>query len=103
MIDSLIGTITVDEPVYVSNEPESWGQPAAVRYIFVSDGQKMYGQLISGSYVSSRPGIPTEDLSTYEEELENALLVDSGILPRLIEQARQESPSLDWERDLNEL
>lgn len=96
--EQLFGT-----PVSVVSEPESWGQPSINRYILVPSGNRMYGQLISGVYVSSQPGIPMDDLLSYEEEPENGILADSGILPRLIAQARREPPSLDWERELNEL
>lgn len=88
-------------PVSVVSEPESWSQPSADRYILVASGKKMYGQLSSGIYVSSQPGIPTDDLIGCEPE--DAILVASGILPRLVAQARREQPSLDWEQDLNEL
>lgn len=89
--------------VSVISEPESWGQPSADRYILVPSGNRMHGQLISGVYVSSQPGIPMDDLFGYEEEPEDAILVASGILPRLVAQARREPPSLDWEQDLNDL
>ena len=64
---------------------------------------RLYGQLISGIYVSSHPGFPTGAFWGYEEEPEDDILVNSGILPQLIAQARREPPSLDWERDLDEL
>jgi hypothetical protein len=66
-------------------------------------GERLYGQLISGIYVSSHPGILAGASLGYEEEPEDDILVDSGILPQLIAQARREPPSLDWERDLDEL
>ena len=88
-------------PASVVSKPESWGQPSVNRYILVASGRKMYGQLISGVYVSSQPGIPMDDLLSFEPE--DVILVTSGILPRLIDQAQREPPSLDWERDLNEL
>ena len=37
------------------------------------------------------------------EEPEDAILVASGLLPRLVARARLEPPSTDWERDLNEI
>lgn len=88
-------------PVSVVSKPESWGQPSVNRYILVASGKKMHGQLISGVYVSSQPDIPMDDLLSFEPE--DVILVTSGILPRLIDQAQREPPSLDWERDLNEL
>ncbi len=41
--------------------------------------------------------------SKVEEEPEDAILIASGILPRLVARARQEPPSPDWERELDEL
>jgi hypothetical protein len=38
-----------------------------------------------------------------EKEPEDAVLVASGLLPRLTAQARKEPASLDWERDLEGL
>jgi len=46
---------------------------------------------------------PLDDSLRPEEEPEDAILVDSGILPKLIAQAQREPPSLDWEHDLNEV
>jgi len=95
--------VKVDGCVYAVSEPESWGQPSASCYVFMTVGERLYGQLVSGGYVSSRTGTPVDDSLTYEEEPEDAILVGSGILPKLITQARREPPSLDWEHDLNEL
>ena len=89
--------------VYASSEPESWGQPSASCYVFVNVGERLYGQLISGTYVSSQPAVPTGNVLGFGEEPEDAILVDSGVLPRLIAQARREPMSLDWERDLDDL
>jgi hypothetical protein len=91
------------ECAYATSEPESWGQPSASCYVFMNVGERLYGQLISGIYVSSHPGFPTSAFLGYEEEPEDDILVSSGILPQLIAQARSEPPSLDWERDLDEL
>jgi len=44
-----------------------------------------------------------DNLLNREEEPEDSILVASGLLPRLLAQARQEPPSLDWERELDEL
>lgn len=38
-----------------------------------------------------------------EDAAENALIVASGILPKLIEQARQQAPSGNWVEELNNL
>ena len=38
-----------------------------------------------------------------QEEAEDALLVASGVLPKLLAQVMQEPPSVDWERYLDEL
>ena len=48
----------------------------------------------------------TIDYMTYIKgyaEAEDAVLVESGILPRLIEDAVQQAPSLDWETELDAL
>ncbi len=92
-----------EEAVYVTSELESWGQPSIVRYILVTSGNRMQGQLASGIYVSSQLGTSASDLFGYEEEPEDAVLVTSGMLPRLIGRARKESPSLNWEQDLLQL
>jgi hypothetical protein len=44
-----------------------------------------------------------DNLLNREEEPEDAILAASGILKQLIAQARQESPSADWEQELDEL
>ncbi len=44
-----------------------------------------------------------DNLMNREEEPEDAILVASGVLPRLVAQARQEPSSLDWEQELDEL
>jgi len=44
-----------------------------------------------------------DNLLNREEEPEHAILAASAVLERLVAQARQEPPSLDWERDLDEL
>jgi hypothetical protein len=36
-------------------------------------------------------------------EAEDAVLIESGILPRLIEEALQQAPSFDWEMELDAL
>lgn len=43
------------------------------------------------------------NLQNREEEPEDFVLATSDLLPWLLARARQEPPSLDWERDLNEL
>jgi len=48
-------------------------------------------------------GIIMDNLLNREEEPEDAILAASAVLQRLVAQARQEPPSPDWERDLNEL
>ena len=105
MIDSGVTqaqVVRIDESPYVIRE-QSWGQPPASQYAFITVGEKLYGHLISDIYVSSQPGIPMSDLLSCEEEPEDTILIASGVLPRLIDQAQREPPSLDWERDLNEL
>lgn len=89
--------------VGITSEPESWGQPSIDHHILAVRGNRMHAQLISGVYVSSQINTPVDDLLSCEGEPEDAILVDSGILPRLITQARQELPSPDWEQELNEL
>lgn len=42
-------------------------------------------------------------LESCPDEDEDAAIVESGILPRLIEQALQEAPSADWRQHLNDL
>lgn len=44
-----------------------------------------------------------ENLLNRESEPEDAILAASGILQRLVDQARRESPSRDWEQELDEL
>ncbi len=44
-----------------------------------------------------------DDLDNSEDARENLVIVRSGILPKLIERALQESPSDDWRRELDEL
>ena len=44
-----------------------------------------------------------DNLLNREEEPEDAILAASTVLHRLVAQARQEPPSPDWERDLDEL
>jgi len=44
-----------------------------------------------------------DNLLNREEEPEDAILAASGVLKQLITQARQEPPSADWERELDEL
>ncbi len=43
------------------------------------------------------------NLLNREGEPEDAILAASAVLQRLVTQARQESPSPDWERELDEL
>ena len=38
-----------------------------------------------------------------DDEVEDDILVRSGLLPRLIEAAKKEAPAEDWERELSEL
>jgi hypothetical protein len=44
-----------------------------------------------------------DNLLNRDEEPEDAILAASTVLQRLVAQARQESPSSDWERELDEL
>jgi len=44
-----------------------------------------------------------DNLVNREEEPEDAILAASAVLQRLVAQARQELPSPDWERELDEL
>jgi len=44
-----------------------------------------------------------ENLLNREEEPEDTILAASTVLRRLVAQARQEPPSADWERELDEL
>ena len=44
-----------------------------------------------------------DNLLNREEEPEDAILAASALLERLVAQARQESPSPDWEQELDEL
>lgn len=43
------------------------------------------------------------NMQHYGEEPEDIILANSDILLRLLEQAKQEPPSNDWERELDEL
>lgn len=47
--------------------------------------------------------ILVDNLLNHEEEPEDAILVASGVLQRLVDRALQEPPSPDWERELEEL
>ena len=38
-----------------------------------------------------------------DDEVEDDIVVRSGLLPRLIEAAKKEAPAEDWERELSEL
>ena len=38
-----------------------------------------------------------------DSDIEDEMLISSGVLPHLIEKALQESPSIDWEQELSEL
>jgi hypothetical protein len=42
-------------------------------------------------------------LADPDSKQEDELLVKSGVLPQLIEQALQEPPAADWEQELSEL
>jgi len=44
-----------------------------------------------------------DNLLNREEEPEDAILAASAVLQRLVARARQEPPSPDWERSLDEL
>lgn len=44
-----------------------------------------------------------EMVALLTDEIEDEVLVASGLLPRLIERAKQEPPSPDWKRALHEL
>jgi hypothetical protein len=44
-----------------------------------------------------------DNLLHRESEPEDAILVASGVLERLVARARQEHPTADWERELDEL
>lgn len=44
-----------------------------------------------------------DNLLNREEEPEDAVLAASAVLQNLLKKAKQESPSADWERELNEL
>ncbi len=43
------------------------------------------------------------NIQHHEEEPEDTILANSDILLKLLEQAKQEPPSNDWERELDEL
>ncbi len=44
-----------------------------------------------------------DNLLNREEEPEDAILATSKVLQQLISQARQESPTVNWEQELDEL
>lgn len=53
--------------------------------------------------VPAKTELITDNRLNREEEPEDAMLAASAVLQRLVAQARQEPPSPDWERDLDEL
>jgi hypothetical protein len=103
---TLIGT---EQEICGAGEQESWGQPPAGCHYFVTIDGKVYGHLVTGSHISSGSGVSANDVllyeaePMYEEEPEDAIIAGSGILPRLMAQARQERPSSDWKRDLYDM
>jgi len=56
-----------------------------------------------GEVAFSVAAIIEDNLLNREEEPEDSILVSSDFLLRLLEQARQEPPTFDWERHLDEL
>ena len=115
-------------PVSIVNELASSGQPATNRYIFGVRDNRMYGQLVSGAYVSSQSNasdnsssygkkalldlneLTPEEFELYkynmqhrDAEPEDEPLVDSGVLHKLLAQAEREPPTEDWEQELAEL
>jgi len=53
--------------------------------------------------VPAKMELVMDNLLNREEEPEDAILAASAVLQRLVAQARQEPPSPDWERHLDEL
>jgi len=106
MVETTSGSrVRVDEGrcTYPESPQESWGQPSAARYVFEVVGHTLYGQFVSGVYISSYPSASPDQVLGCDEEPEDALLVESGILPQLIARARQEPASANWEQDLAEM
>ena len=55
--DSRVPIIREVGPVYVTSAPRDseWGQPSASYYVFVTDGSRMHGELVSDIYMPSPP------------------------------------------------
>jgi hypothetical protein len=79
-VNSATSTVEQRRVVYVTSEPQDskWGQPAAVHYRFIADGNRLFGE---SSYVKqSSPEVPfkrsllKEELEAWDELSDEALL-----------------------------
>jgi len=88
---------------FVGNS-ERWGQPPASCYVFGEIGGNRMGQLVSGMYASFS-SLDIVDHPVYEAEAEDPILIDSGILPLLVQRARDEvsAADSDWEHEFDEI
>lgn len=98
MIDSAIETMMLSEATLAKDwntpeEDEAWEclEPSAALKASMDELESGKGQ---------RFATWEDALSWLEDEAENALLIESGMLPKLIVSALQTKPSDDWRSDL---
>jgi hypothetical protein len=70
-----------------------------VRFVVDAQGHKQAVQMDLETWETLLAYLQEQE----EEAEEDRLLVESGILSRLVAKARQETPSLDWEHEIDEL
>ena len=107
-MDAHSGSLTMEFGITecgYAGKSERWGQPPASCYVFGEIGGNRMGHLVSGTYASFSPSDVSLGHPVYEPEVEDAILLDSGILPLLVQRARDEAQSadLDWESEFDEL
>ena len=72
------------------------------RFPILYEGDKAKAVLVDITWFAQMELI-MDNLLNREEEPEDTILAASIVLERLVAQARQGSPSPDWERELDEL
>jgi hypothetical protein len=70
-----------------------------VRFVVDAQGHKQAVQLDLETWEALLASLQEQE----EEAEEDRLLVESGIMPRLIAKARQAMPSPGWEREIDDL
>ncbi len=73
------------------------------RFPIVYEGSEAKAVVVDITSLFDQMELIIDNSLNREEEPEDAILAASAVLQRLVAQARQEPPSSDWERELDEL